>query len=502
MILAHDLGTSGNKATLFSDDGELIDSVVSAYDTFYAPGGVAEQNPDDWWRAVAESTRRIMAGRDAKQVGAIAFSGQMMGCLCVDRHGVPLRNHMLYCDQRSLEEEREFADRGGAENIYRITGHRASASYSATKLMWVKKHQPEIYRKTAAILNAKDWLNFRLTGRTVAEVSDASGTNLLNLKTGEWSPELVTAAGIDPDMLPPVVPSTAVVGELTREAADALGLVAGIPVVAGAGDGVASGVGAGSVAPGRTYNYLGSSSWVATTSTEPVYDKAMRTFTWAHAVPGLFHPAGTMQTAAASYVWLKNEICHEEATRAEAAGHSPYDYMNETASRSPAGANGLIYLPYLLGERSPRWNPAARGGFIGLTMAHTRADLVRSVLEGVSMNLAVIIDIFREQGNGIDDIIVIGGGAKGALWRRIMADVYNATILRPNYLEEATSIGAAIIAGVGAGIFPDFSVVDRFFAIVDTVAPDPATRPVYEQNRDLFDRLYQALEPVFPYFSR
>ncbi|MCC8166690.1 MAG: xylulokinase, partial [Planctomycetes bacterium] len=323
-----------------------------------------------------------------------------------------------------------------------------------------------------------------------------------NLQAGEWSPDLVAAAGIDPDMLPEVVPSTAVVGELTREAAEALGLVPGIPVVAGAGDGVAAGVGAGSVAPRRTYNYLGSSSWVATTSTEPVYDKARRTFTWAHAVPGLFHPCGTMQTAAASYAWLKNEVCHEEANRAEAAGHSPYDYMNETAARSPAGANGLIYLPYLLGERSPRWNPEARGGFIGLTMSHGRADLVRSVLEGVSMNLAVIIDIFREQENCIDDITVIGGGAKGALWRRIMADIYNATILRPNYLEEATSIGAAIIAGVGAGIFPDFSIVDRFFSIVDTVTPDPETRPIYDRNRDLFERLYQALDPVFPYFSR
>lgn len=263
---------------------------------------------------------------------------------------------------------------------------------------------------------------------------------------------------------------------------------------------MAAGVGAGSVAPGLTYNYLGSSSWIATTSTEPIYDPQQRTFTWAHAVPGAFHPTGTMQTAAGSYAWLKRELCHEETARAEAAGQSPYEAMNATAASAPPGCDGLVFLPYLLGERTPRWNPLARGGFIGLTMAHTRGHLVRSVLEGVSMNLAVILNIFRAQGMAIDRLSVIGGGAKGALWRQIMADVYEVDVDIPNYLEEATSIGAAIIAGVGSGIYKDFSVVNSFFRIVDTVKPNPEHVKIHRSRKKLFDRLYAALEPVFPDF--
>lgn len=501
LILAHDLGTSGNKATLFGEEGELIASTNHSYPTDYAAGGIAEQDPAHWWEAVCVTTRKILEGRDADRVAAIAFSGQMMGCLCVDKNGVPLRKHILYCDQRSTKEEAAFAKRGGIDEIYQITGHRASASYGATKLMWVRDNQPEIYKKTDKMLNAKDWLNFRLTGRMVAEPTDASSTNLFDLKGGVWSGKLVEAAELEMSMLPELVLSTDVVGGLTNDAADALGLKPGIPVVAGAGDGICAGVGAGSVAAGRTYNYLGSSSWVATSSPEPVYDPLKRTFTWAHAVPGLFHPTGTMQTAAGSYAWLKSEICREETRIAEEEGASPYEIMNQTASESPPGANGLIYMPYLLGERSPRWNPLARGGFCGLQMSHRRSDIVRSVLEGVSMNLAVIISIFRERGAPVNEIIVIGGGAKGALWRQIMADVYESEILQPNYLEEATSMGAAIIAGVGAGIYKDFSVVDRFFSIVDRTKPNPATKPVYDKNRDVFERLYAALEPVFPYFA-
>ncbi len=500
LILAHDLGTTGNKATIFSEEGKLIASVSYEYPTEFSPGGWAEQDPAHYWESVCATTRKLLAGRDASQVAAIAFSGQMMGCLCVDKNGNPLRKHMLYCDQRSVPQEMAFKEKGGADKIYRITGHRASASYGATKLMWVRDNQPEIYKQTYKMLNAKDYMNFKLTGRMVTEPTDASSTNLFDLETNNWSPELVKAAGLDMDMLPEVVLSTDIVGELTREAAEAMGLRPGIPVAAGAGDGICAGVGAGSVAPGRTYNYLGSSSWISTTSDKPLYDPQQRTFTWAHAVPGCFHPTGTMQTAASSYAWLKREICHEETRKAEETGRSPYELMNETAAGAPPGSNSLFYLPYLLGERAPRWNPLARGGFVGLTMTHTRSDMVRAVLEGVSMNLAVNLDIFRTLGMKIDRISVIGGGARGDLWRRIMADIYEVEIQRPSYLEEATSIGAAIIAGVGAGIYKDFSVVDNFFSIVDTIQPDPENIPLYRKRKALFDKIYFALEPLFPEF--
>ena len=291
------------------------------------------------------------------------------------------------------------------------------------------------------------------------------------------------------------------VGELTREAAEALGLAAGIPVVAGGGDGVCAGVGVGSVRPGMTYNYLGSSSWIATTTEKPIYDEAMRTFVWAHAVPGYVHPCGTMQTAGGAYAWLKNQVCTLEKALGAELGLNPYELMNGEAEQSPPGANGLIFLPYLLGERTPRWNPEAKGALLGLTLAHTRADLIRAVLEGITLNLSIILDIFREQ-VPIREITVIGGGAKGAAWRRIMADVYQADVLKPNYLEEATSMGAAIIGGVGCGVFRDFDVADRFIAVTDRDRPDPARAPLYREARRLLDDSYAALEPLFGRFGR
>jgi len=308
-LLAHDLGTSGDKATLFTVEGVLVKSETVSYGTHYFNNNWAEQDPEDWWQAVKESSRRIAAGIDPSEIAAIGFSGQMMGCVCVDGEGRPLRPALLYCDQRATAEEAEILSKIEALEFYKITGHRASASYSAAKLMWVKKNESEIYRKTAKMLHAKDFINFRLTGVMRSEFSDASGTNLLDLKKLAWSERLVAITGLDGDKLPELVASTAIIGALTSAAAKELGLVEGIPVVAGGGDGVCAGVGVGSVAPGITYNYLGSSSWIATTSDEPIFDDEMRTFVWAHAVPGAYHPCGTMQTAGASYAWTRNTLC-------------------------------------------------------------------------------------------------------------------------------------------------------------------------------------------------
>ena len=499
-LLAHDLGTSGNKATLFTVDGRLVKSVTVPYGTHYFNTNWAEQDPEDWWKAVCSSTQELMRGVDGKEVAVISFSGHMMGCLCVGRDGRPLRPGILYCDQRGVKEEAEILSKIAARDFYRITGHRASASYSAAKLMWVKHNEPEIYARTFKMLHAKDYMNFRLTGVMASEYTDGSSTNLLDLTALAWSEKLVAITGLDGEKLPDLHPSTDVVGTLTTEAATALGLPAGIPVVAGGGDGLCAAVGVGSVKPGVTYNYLGSSSWIATTSEKPIFDEQMRTFVWAHAVPGYVHPCGTMQTAGGAYAWLKNEICTLEKEKAVAAGASPYELINEQIASSPPGANGLVFLPYLLGERTPRWNPDAKGALIGLTLAHTRADVLRAVMEGITLNLSIILDIFREQ-LAISRITVIGGGAKGAVWRRIMADVYQAEIVKPNYLEEATSMGAAIIGGVGCGVFKDFDVADRFVQVTDRVRPDPGLQQVYQKAKGLLNDSYDALEPLFPRFG-
>ncbi len=500
-LLAHDLGTSGDKATLFTTEGKLVRSATVPYPTHYFNTNWSEQDPEDWWKAVCASTRSLAQHIDPKEVAVIAFSGQMMGCLCVDEDGRPLRPAILYSDQRSVAECDAILAQIEPREFYRITGHRASASYSATKLMWVKKHEPDIYARTHKMLHAKDYMNYRLTGVMASEYSDASGTNLMDLGSRCWSRKLVQITGIDGEKLPDLKASTDVIGELTAEAARATGLVPGIPVVAGGGDGVCAGVGVGSVKPGMTYNYLGSSSWIATTTEKPIFDEAMRTFVWAHAVPGYVHPCGTMQTAGSSYAWLKNEICTLEKAFAAEMSINPYELINSEIEKSPPGANGLIFLPYLLGERTPRWNPDAKGAFIGLTLEHSRADLLRAVMEGVTVNLSIILDIFRTQ-IPIGEIMVIGGGAKGEVWRRIMADVYQARILRPNYLEEATSMGAAIIGGVGCGAFPSFDVADRFIEVVDRTEPETSRAGLYAEAKRLLNDSYDALAPLFPRFGR
>ena len=495
-LLAHDLGTSGNKATLFTTDGEMVKSKVYSYDTNYFNGNWAEQNPDDWWKAVCATTREIVKGIDPHEVAAISFSGQMMGCLCVDKSGTPLKESIIWADQRSTSEAQHIRNKMGDERFYNITGHRISPSYGLEKFMWIKSNQPEVYKNTYKILNAKDYIIHKLTGRFVTDFSDASGTCAMDLNKLEWSPEIVKAADIDGQKLPDIVASTEVVGEVTIRAAEETGLFPGTPVVCGGGDGVCAAVGAGCVKQGDTYLYIGSSSWISLANEKPILDKGMRTFNWAHIVPGLITPCGTMQSAGGSYNWLKNEICTMESYEAEQSGLSPYKLIDAEIEKSPIGSNGLLFLPYLLGERSPWWNPEARGAFIGLKMEHKRKDVLRSVLEGVALNLNIILDIFKEHID-IDKMTVIGGGAKGEVWTRIMADVFNVRLVIPNFIEEATSMGAAVTGGVGAGVFKNFDVIHDFVKTSRETAPIEKHHEIYRKLMPVFEQSYNALTGVY-----
>jgi xylulokinase len=495
-LLAHDLGTSGNKATLFTSEGALVKSIVYSYEVNYFNSNWAEQDPNDWWKAVCASTQEILKGIDNNQVAAVSFSGQMMGCLCVGKNGEPLRNSIIWADQRAVKEAAYIEDKIENERFYRITGHRISPSYSLQKFLWIKNNEPEVYASTYKMLNSKDFIIYKLTNQFVTDYSDASGTNILDLNTYKWSEELISITGIDGDKLPELKKSTDVVGGVTAKAAAETGLAVGTPVVCGGGDGVCASVGAGCIKEGTAYSIVGSSSWIALTTEKPIYDDQMRTFNWAHIVPGYVAPCGTMQAAGVSYSWLKNQICTSETSEAEEKGISPYEIINMEIEKSPAGANGLIFLPYLLGERSPRWNPNARGAFIGLTMEHKREDMLRSVLEGVTLNLNVILNVFKQHAD-IKDMIVIGGGAKGKVWRQIMADVYNVNILKPNYLEEATSMGAAVTGGVGVGIFKDFNVINNFIRIDDVQEPISINNAKYNQLEPIFDECYYSLLNVY-----
>ncbi len=497
-VLAHDLGTSGNKATLFSEDGKLVANETVSYDTRYFNKTWAEQDPGDWWSAVCDSGRRLLAHAkvDAADIAVVALSGQMMGCTCVDKNGVALRPSIIYCDQRSEKEAAGILAKVSMEDAYKIVGHRVAAVYGMEKLLWVKNNEPEIFRQTALTLCAKDYINYRLTGRFGTDYSDASSTNAFDINTMSWSDVILDAAGLDRSLFPDAYESTHVLGEITSEAAQATGLKKGTPVCVGGGDGSCAGVGVGCVKPGTSYNYLGSSSWVALTVKEPIVDSQMRTMNWAHVVPGYLHPSGSVQTAGSAYHWLKEQICTAEIAEAERTGRNVYDLMNDLLLQSPPGANGIVFLPYLLGERSPRWNPDARGAFIGLTLASKRADVVRSVMEGVTYNLGMIVDIFRAH-VPMETMTIIGGGAKSRTWLQMMADIYDVKIQRPNFLEEATSMGAAVVGGVGVGLFEDFDCIDRFIRIEETLEPNPENQKQYAKMKPLFDQAYWSLKDLF-----
>jgi len=492
LILAHDTGTTGNKASLFDVQGRLLCSAFVGYQTHYPRPGWAEQSPQDWWQALCISTAQLLSESDCKaeDIAVVAFSGEMMSCLPIDAQGAPLRSAIIWADQRADAEAGVLAERVGREEIYRITGHRAGANYTAPKMLWLRQHQPDIYARTYRVLQAKDYLVYLLTGTYATDYSDASGTLLFDLAGRYWSKPILEALDIPIDLLPDAHPSAAVVGAITRQAAQVTGLVEGTPVVIGGGDGGCATVGAGVVRPGDAYNYVGSSSWISFVSRDPLHDPQQRTFTFAHLDPEYVFPTGTMQCAGGSYDWLERIL-------RGTAEESLYRALDAAASEVEPGAQGLLFLPYLIGERSPHWNPKARAAFVGLAMTHGRAEMARAVMEGVAFNLRLILDAFRDQGAAITALRLIGGGARSHVWRQILADVLNVPILRPKLLVEATSLGAAIAGGVGVGLYSDYTVADQLIAVEEGEEPAPAAVARYEELYALFQASYQALVPVY-----
>ncbi len=498
-ILAHDIGTTGDKAALYNSSGDMIASSFSAYETYYPHINWAEQDPNDWWEAFCNSTKRLI--KEAKifpgDIECISFSGQMMGCLPIDKDGVPLRRSIIWADQRSIKQAELIGKLISEERVYRITGHRISPTYSAAKILWIKENHPDIFSKTYKFLHAKDYIVHHLTGEFLTDYSDASSMNLFDITKLEWSEEILEALGIPLEKLPELHSSIDIVGEVTEKAALESGLEKGTLVVMGGGDGPCAAVGAGVVREGSAYCYIGSSSWIALATPKPIYDPDRRTFNFYHLHPRLVTPTGTMQSAGGSYQWLKRNICLSETKAAEEAGVDPYEIMNLKAEMVEAGSDNLLFLPYLMGERSPHWNPYARGVFLGLTQTHRREHIIRSVLEGVTFNLRIILEAFQRQGADIKSIKVIGGGAKGRLWRQIMADIFDKPIARPALLEEATSLGAAIAGGIGVGIFEDFSIAEQLVKIIEVQVPNPAVRDRYDELYRIFVEAYEVLVPIY-----
>lgn len=491
MIIAHDLGTTGNKASLHHDDGRLVASTTVRYPAHFAAGGVAEQNPQDWLDAVVSATRELLerTATAASDVHGLVVSGQMMGAVLLDGEGTPVRPAIIWADTRSGAQQRELERVLGAEHAYEMLGHRLNPTYSVPKIMWVRDNEPDVWARVRRFCVAKDYIVLGLTGRLATDRSDASGTNAYDQRTGDWSDEVLAAAGLDRTLFPEILDSTAIAGTLTDAAAAALGLHTGVRVVMGGGDGPMAAVGSGIVAPeDGAYVCLGTSSWISFASPAPVRDAGMRTFTFDNVVPGGFVPTATMQAGGASIQWISEALspdpAHPETARltAEAAG----DLDTED----------LYFLPYLLGERSPIWDPNARGAFVGIGRHHTRRHLVKSVLEGIGYNLLTSIHAFRESGASIDRIDAVGGGAQSDALLQILADVWGVPVRRRTIVEEANSLGAAVTGAVGLGL-ADFSAARALSEVTAEFTPDAGRHGVYASRHARFTAAYDALAPWF-----
>ncbi len=492
MILAHDLGTTGNKASLYSRDGVLVGGLTVPYPTDFGPQGRAQQDPDDWWRSVGTATRRVLeqTGTPPAQVDCVVFSGQMMAVVPLDADGSPVRPALIWADTRSEADCGRLIDRVGAERGYAITGHRLNATYSLSKMMWLQRTEPSLWRRVRTVVQPKDYVAYRLTGRLATDPSDASGTNAFDQASGAWSDELLSAAGIEPTLLPEIVPSTTVLAGVTRSAAAASGLLAGTPVVIGGGDGPCAALGAGVIEPASgAYVYLGSSSWISHAAPRPMRDPGLRTVTFSHVVPGMFLPCAPMQAGGASVEWIADLL------RPDGDPERFERLIAQSVAADPADVP--LFLPHLLGERSPYWNPRARGALIGLAKHHGQPHVVRAVLEGVALNLATALLAFAEAGSEIDSVDAIGGGARSDTWLQVLADVWGVPVRRRSIVEEANGLGAAVVGGVAVGIFPGFEVAPRFSAIQAEFAPDAGRHEQYVARHRLFVDSYRALEPIF-----
>lgn len=494
-----DIGTSGTKTVLFDSLGRKQASSTIEYPLYQPQNGWAEQDPADWKNAVFTSVSEAVkkSSVDTADIVGIGLSGQMHGLVMLDADGNVLRRSIIWCDQRTVAECADIENLVGKKRLIEISANPALTGFTASKILWVKKNEPEVYARCRHILLPKDYIRYELCGVFATEVSDASGMQLLDVAHRCWSDELLCRLGIDGDLLGRVYESSDVTGHLTPEAAAKCGLPAGIPVVGGAGDNAAAAVGVGVVADGRAFTTIGTSGVVFAHTDNLSIDPGGRVHTFCCAVPGAWHLMGVTQAAGLSLHWLRDTVCTAEIAEAEKAGVDPYRIMDDEAARSPIGANRLIYLPYLMGERTPHLDPDCRGTFVGLSAIHERGDLIRAVLEGVCYSLRDCLEILRGMGAAPELMRVCGGGGKSPLWRQMLADVFGMPTMTLES-DEGPALGVAILAMVGAGLYPDVvTACDKIVRAKETYQSNPDSAAKYAEFYKIYDRLYIDLKDDF-----
>lgn len=493
-LLGIDISTTGNKALLISankaDAGQVVGVAVSENPISTPKPLWSEQDPADWWNGIQASIRQVLdeTGLSGKDVIGVGLTGQMHGLVMLDKDAQVLRPAILWNDQRTGPQCDLITERVGLEHLLSWTGSPALTGFTAPKILWVREHEPEVYAQTAQVLLPKDYVRFKLTGAYATDMAGASGMTLLDLKRRDWSQDMLLALDIPADWLPPTHEGPEVTGTISAEAALATGLRAGTPVVGGGGDQAAGAVGVGAVQPGVVGLVLGTSGVVFAPTAEPLVDRGGRLQGHCHAVPGQWHLMGVMLSAAGSLRWYRDTV----------APGTGYDDLLAPAADIAAGSEGLVFLPYLTGERSPYPDPNAKGAFIGLTVRHGIPHMTRAVLEGVAFGLRDSMELVKAAGLGqIDQVRVSGGGARSALWRQMLADVLGTELVTVNTTEGA-AYGAALLSGVGVGIWPTVGAAcQATIQVVDRVSPRSAQLAQYDAFYPVYQGLYRTLSPTF-----
>jgi xylulokinase len=498
-LLGIDIGTSGTKTILVDPSGKVLARASMEYPLFCPRPLWSEQDPEDWWKATAGTIKEVLqsSGVRPDEIKGIGLSGQMHGAVFLDEDNNILRRAILWNDQRTQAECDWITHTIGWEKVVELTSNPVLTGFTAGKIVWLRNNEPQIYAKVRKVLLPKDYIRLKLTGEYATEVSDASGTSLFNVTKRTWADEMLDGCGIPREWMPPSYESVEVSGRITLHASLETGLAEGTPVVGGGGDQAAGAVGNGIVETGIVSSTVGTSGVVFAFSDTPNVDPGLRLHTFCHAVPGKWHLMGVMLSAGGSLQWYRDTFCQPEKVVAGALGKDSYEVIISEAERAPVGCEGLIFLPYLTGERTPYPDPNARGVFFGITRRCDRAYFARSVLEGIAFGLRDSFEIMKEMGLSINQVRASGGGARSALWRKVLADVTGLTHVTIN-VDEGPALGVALLAGVGAGVYPSVEEACRQVIRVEgQIAADVVAQQEYDKYYGVYRGLYPKLKSDF-----
>lgn len=504
-LIGFDIGTSSTRCILIDTKGKLIASAIKGYDMDTPKPGWAEQHPDLWWDATLYTLRKVLKKSEVNpsDIAAVGLSGQMHGSVFLDKDRKVIRPALLWCDQRTVSQCNViYGTFGGEKEFIKLSYNKALTGFTAPKILWLRDMEPESYKKTVQILLPKDYIRYKLSGTYATEVSDASGTILLSIANRTWSEEILEGLKINRNLLPPVYESSYISSHVSREAADLTGLAQGTPIAGGAGDQAGGAVGSGIVHEGLISDYLGTSGVVFAHSDSAVYDSEGRLHSFCHAVEGCWHLMGVTLSAAGSYKWYHDTFGIKEDIRKKYKNLSGYELLNKQAESAPPGSDGLIFLPYLSGERTPYADPNARGVFFGISYIHNQDHFARSIMEGVTYSQYDCLNLMKEAGISSEKMVLFGGGAKSRLWRQITADIFDSIIVTLN-VEEGPSYGAAILAGVGVGIYKD--VREAAASIIKEISrtlPNEGNIGKYAEYYKVYKSLYGSLKGDFKKLDR